>query len=159
MGKNLYYALNYPFLIYRIIKWGNTSESTLKPILILQKQLVRIITCAQFDSHSSPLFKSLQRTKFFGLAAFHIAIFMYKFHNQLIPTFHSYFSRVTNVHSYSTSFAAKQSYYTPYARTNYGKFNVRFKGPSIWNTIENGMKMSSMATFKKKLKQQYMDKY
>ena len=86
-----------------------------------------IITCAQFGSHSSPLFKSLQTTKLFDLVAFHIAIFMHKFHNQLLPaTFQSYLTRVTNVHSYSDRFASKQSYYIPYARTNYGKLNVRF---------------------------------
>ena len=110
-----------------------------------------IITCAQFGSQSSPLFKSLQTTKLFDLVAFHIAIFMHKFHNQLLPaTFQSYLTRVTNVHSYSDRFASKQSYYILYARANYGKFNVRFKGHSIWNTIENDMKLSSMAIFKKK---------
>ena len=30
----------------------------------------------------------------------------------------------------------------PYASTNYGKFSVRFKRPSIWNTIESDIKLS-----------------
>ena len=36
---NLYYALIYPFLIYGLISWGNTYESSLKPIYTLQKGL------------------------------------------------------------------------------------------------------------------------
>ena len=88
----LYYALIYPFLIYGIIIWGNTYESTLKPIFILQKKVLRAITFSQYDSPSSPLFKSPQVIKFYDLVSFHIATFMYKFHNQLLPTaFHSFF--------------------------------------------------------------------
>ena len=94
----LYYALIYPFLIYGIIIWGNTYESTLKPIFILQKKALRTITFSQYDSPSSPVFKSLQVIKFYDLVTFHIATFMYKFHNQLLPTaFHSFFTKVTNI--------------------------------------------------------------
>ena len=83
----LYYALSYRFFfIYGIIIWGNTYESTLKPIFILQKKALRTITFSQYDSPSSPLFKSLQVIKFYDLVTFHIATFMYKFHNQLLPT-------------------------------------------------------------------------
>jgi len=32
-----------------------------------------------------------------------------------------------------TGLAAKQSYYLPFVRTNYGKF----QGPFIWNSIDN----------------------
>ena len=69
---------------------------------------------------------------------------MQKFHNQLLPTaFHSFFTKVTNIHKYNTRLAAKQS--------NYGKFNIRFQGPSIWNSIDKDIKLSSKAMFKKKI--------
>ena len=156
----LYYALIYPFLIYGIIIWSNTHESTLKPIFILQKKALRIITFSQYDSPSSSLFKSLQVIKFYDLVTFHIATFMYKFHNQLLPTaFHSFFTKVTNIHKYNTRLAAKQSYYLPFVRTNYGKFNIRFQGPSIWNCIDKDIKLSSKAMFKKKIQAQYLKKY
>ena len=54
--KSLYYALIYPFLIYGLIAWGNTYNTTLQPIYILQKA-VRVITFSSFDHHSNPLFK------------------------------------------------------------------------------------------------------
>ena len=31
--------------------------------------------------------------------------------------------------------------YLPYARTNYGKFNICFQGPSLWNTIDDNVKL------------------
>ena len=95
----------------------------------------------------------------YDLVTFHIATFMYKFHNQLLPTaFHSFFAKVTNIHKYNTRLAAKQSYYLPFVRTNYGKFNIRFQGPSIWNCIDKDIKSSSKAMFKKKIQAQYLKK-
>ena len=38
--KSLYYTLIYPFLIYGLIAWGNTYNTTLQPIYILQKKAV-----------------------------------------------------------------------------------------------------------------------
>ena len=34
---NLYYALVYPYLIYGIVIWGHSYESTIKPLFVLQK--------------------------------------------------------------------------------------------------------------------------
>jgi len=76
------------------------------------KYIEFIITFSQYDSPSSSLFKSLQVIKFYDLVTFHIATFMYKFYNQLLPTaFHSFFTKVNNIHKYNTRLAAKQSYY------------------------------------------------
>ena len=119
----------------------------LNQYLYLKKKALRTITFSEYDSPSSPLFKSLQVIKFHDLVTFHIATFMYKFHNQLLPTaFYSFFTKVTNIHNYNTRLAAKQSYYLPSVRTNYGKFNIRFQGPSIWNSIDKDIKSSSKAT-------------
>ena len=81
---------------------------------------------------------------------------MYKFHNNELPAaFHSFYTKITSVHNYNTRFAAKHSYYLPYARPNYGKFNIHFQGPSVWNTIDNNVKISScISVFKKRLKNQ-----
>ena len=85
---------------------------------------------------------------------------MYKFHNELLPiAFHSFFTRVTNTHNYNTRLAAKQSYYLPFVRTNYGKFNIRFQGPSIWNSIDDHIKLSSVSMFKKKMQVEYLERY
>ena len=54
--KQLYSSLIYPFLIYGATIWGNTYETTLHPLIILQKKAVRIITFSQFSDHTSPLF-------------------------------------------------------------------------------------------------------
>ena len=52
-----YYALIYPFLTYAIIAWGNTYSTTLKPLYVLQKKALHLMTFSKFDEHSSPYSK------------------------------------------------------------------------------------------------------
>ena len=44
---NLYFALIYPLLIYGIVSWGNTYQTTLQPIIVLLEN-----TCMQKPSPS-----------------------------------------------------------------------------------------------------------
>ena len=156
----LYYALVYPFIMYGLIVWGNTYETTIKPVFVIQKRAVRVITFSNFDQHSSPFFKALKIVKFPDLVTYLIAIYMYKFHNQLLPgVFASFFTKVHTVHSYNTRHSAKLTYYLPKARTNYGKFSIRFQGPKIWNASDDETKKLSMSLFKKRSKQGFIEAY
>ena len=96
----------------------------------IAKKDCAIITFSKFDEHSSPLFKQLGIIKLPDLITFHIAVFMMKIHNQLLPLiFNTLFTPVNRVHSHNTRSATKQSYYLLKVRTNYGLFNIRFQGP------------------------------
>ena len=82
---------------------------------------------------------------------------MYRFKNRLLPlVFDTFFSEVSEVHQYNTRSAAKQSYYLPSVRTNYGKFNTRFRAPMIWNSIKEEIKTASLSKFKLSLKEHYL---
>ena len=109
---------------------------------------------------SNPLFKSLEILKIQDLAKYHIAILMYKFHNSLLPpTFSSFFTQSSNIHNHNTRSSSKQSYFLPSARTNYGKYNIRYQGPIVWNSIDNLIKSTSLRQFKTKLKEKYVNVY
>ena len=114
---------------------------------------------SSFDQHSSPLFKSLEIINFSDLVTFLIAIFMYKFHNHLLPSaFQSFFSKVDKIrHSYNTRHVAKQPYYLPKARTNHGKFNVRFQSSIVGNEIDDDIRFSSISLLKEKLEQNLIE--
>lgn len=144
--------------------WNNNLEKYLQDhsstIFILQKRAMRLITFSRFDEHCSPLFKSLEIIKFLDLVTFHLAIFMYKYHNQLLPSvFNSFFTKISQINTYNTRLGAKQSYYLPKARTNYGIFNIRFQGPSVWNSIDEDIKLSSLSLLKKKMKLHFIKDY
>ena len=88
-----------------------------------------------------PYSKKLEIIKFNDLITFHIALLMLKIHNKLLPPiFNTFVTAVNQVHSYDTRSSAKQFYYLPKVRTNYGLFNIRFKGPKVWNSIQDNIK-------------------
>ena len=85
---------------------------------------------------------------------------MYKYHNSLLPSaLNCFFMKISQVHSYNTRLAVKQTYYLPNARTNYGLFNIRFKGPKVWNDLDENIKGFSLPAFKNKLKQSFLESY
>ena len=157
---SLYYALVEPFLNYCIIAWGGTYRTTLQSLFILQKKALRIITFTSFNEHSSPLFKDLRVVELFDIIALQLAVFMYKFHNKLLPpVFDHYFNPVRNVHSYNTRLSSKMTYAIPKARTNYGIFNIRFQGAKVWNDISDDLKLLPLKHFKKNLKLTFFENY
>jgi len=146
--------------MYGIIAWGNTYQTTLQLLYLLQKKVVRIITFSKFDEHSAPIFKHLNFIKIFDLVILKISIFMYKYNSKLLPcAFDSFFTSIDKVHGYNTRAASTKSFYLPKARTNYGKFNIKFQGPKIWNSIDDFLKKLSFNHFKKKLKIEFISKY
>ena len=50
----LYYSFAYPYLIYCNQVWGNNYPTVLNILLLVQKRLVRIITCSPFRTHTEP---------------------------------------------------------------------------------------------------------
>ena len=54
---NLYYSLIYPYLINGITVWGISGISTLSPLIILQKKVVRIFMKSGRRDHTLPLFE------------------------------------------------------------------------------------------------------
>ena len=156
----LYHTLVQPFLIYGILAWGNTYQTTLQPLFVLQKKAMRLITFSKFDEHSSPLFKCLNILKLKDLVTLHVATFMFKFHNQLLPqVYSSIFIPTSKIHNHNTRSQVNRSYFIPRARTNYGKFNIRFKGPQIWNSFGKSIQTNKLSSFKKNIKNQLINEY
>ena len=145
-----------------IIAWGNTHQTTLQPLFILQTKALRIITFSSYNEHSSPLFKDLNVVKLFDIITFQLAVFMYKFHNNLLPSvFDPYFNSVRMLHNnyHNTRLSSKMTYVIPQVRTNYGTFSIRFQGTKVWNDISDDIKLLPLKIFKKNQKLILREKY
>ena len=57
--KEVYYALVNSKLEYGLVLWGGSYSITLKPIILLQKAFIRILSWKAKLEHSAPLFKQL----------------------------------------------------------------------------------------------------
>ena len=156
----LYYSLLYPFLTYGVVIWGNTYDSAFKPISILQKKTVRIMTFSRYDEHSSPLFKALKILKLADVIHLQNAMLLYNYHSKILPTaFDNFFQTVASVHQYNTRLASRSSYYIPYVNTNYGKFNIRYRGAKIWNALDEKTKSLPRTLFKNKIMIDFLASY
>ena len=156
----LYYSLIYPFLTYSLITWGTTYQTALLPLITLQKRAVRIITFSEYNCHSSPLFRKLKILKVIDLLYLYCALFMHDYYSNRLPLiFNDFFKSINKVHQYQTRLACKISYYLPKASTNYGKFNIRFFGAKVWNSIEESLKFKSRTCFKVLLKESLISNY
>lgn len=156
----MYYAFVYPFLTYSCIVWGSTYKTNIKPLEMLQKKAIRIITFSKYDAHTYPLFSKLKVLKIHDIITYCTGLFVYQYSAGYLPRkFDSFFQSVNTMHDYNTRLASKSTMSLPNVRTNYGKFNIRFFGSKVWNTIDESIKSLSYSRFKRELKNNLLDSY
>ena len=156
----LYYSMIFPFLSYGVTTWGNTYQTTLNSLIKIQKKAMGIMTFSDYKAHSSPLFSRLKILKFLDLIFIKNAQLMHDYYNNKLPiAFNNLFMSISSVHQYNTRLASKRNYYLPKIRTNYGKFNIRFLGVKIWNSLSEDLKMKSHFAFKRQLSDSFINSY
>lgn len=75
------------------------------------------------------------------LVTIHTAIFIFQYHHNLLPkAFDNIFLCISPKQNYNTRLASKSTYYIDPVRTNYGKFNLHFSCPSVWNNLIEKLK-------------------
>ena len=109
--KNLYYCLIYSHLIYGIEVWGSACQTTMTPIISLQKRAVRMMTfndripevpgpLCPFD----PLFSVLELLKIYDIFNLQVAKFVYLCLRHETPSiFHDWFTLTSSIHRYATT--------------------------------------------------------
>ena len=101
--KNVYYTLIYPYLYNGAIIWGNTYQSRLNQLNILNNKAVRIMTFSEPRSHPPPLYKLLGILQVKDLVYTQKCTFMYDYVNDRLPVaFSNYFTLFRNA---STSYS------------------------------------------------------
>ena len=83
---NIYYSYIYPYFIYCIEIWGNASHCYLHPLFLLQKKIIRIMTFSLYWAHTETLFINLEILRLDKLILNKIAIMMYKYTNDMLPS-------------------------------------------------------------------------
>ena len=81
----LYSSLILPYLNYGILVWGNTHQSLLDKILLLQKKSLRIIFNLNMRAHTDDLFCSNKLLKVKDLYLFQLGQFMFNYKNNNLP--------------------------------------------------------------------------
>ena len=119
----LYYSLIYPFLIYAIPIWGSADNIYIKPLLTLQKQIVRLLTFndnyhnpSGSLAHTPPLFYELKILVIQDIFKIQTAKYVYKrLHNLNPPHLNNMFTYVPGI--FNTDATRNQELLIALART------------------------------------------
>ena len=148
----LYYSFAFPYFIYCNHVWGNTYQTNLKSLILVQKKLVCIISCAPFTAHTEPLMFAMRLLSVNDINQYMTAIFMYQCLNCITPqVFNDFFQKNNTLHDHDTR--QSNDLHVPYARLTVRKFCFKIHGASTWNNIPILIKQSqSLDVFKKQLR-------
>jgi len=147
---SLYYALVYPHLTYCSIVWSGCSLTVIRPLLVAQKKVIRLVNNQDYLAHTTPLFLSSGILKFEELSDFLLGIHMYKLNarNMVAHRQHEHFTR----NRYDAS--------TPFHRLTQTQRAVSFRGPQVWNDIPQNIRDSeTLNAFKCSYKSLLLSRY
>ena len=149
---SLYTCLVEPYIFYCNIIWSGTSLCYLDPLFKIQKQAIRCICFLRRYNSTQTYFKNYKIFTVFQIRTYSIGLFMYKFHNHLLPTlFNNFFVFNYDVHSINTR--QSQLLHPPLFKSLFSKSFIRYEGVLIWNNICRSIDVNcKISTFKKKLR-------
>ena len=143
--KSIYYAIFHSHLSYVCTAW----DQNLNPkhcINLLQKKAIQIISCAQYDAHTLPIFAKLNIIKFSDLISLCNCLFIYKhFFSKPYSVFLHVFILASNTHEQNNRFASHGPLIKP--RCNTSKFgNNAFVASAItsWNFFQKEFPSNNM---------------
>ena len=155
---SLYYSFAYPYFIYCNHVRGNTYSTNLKKVILIQKRLIRIITCSPYRAHTEPLLLANRMLSVNEINMYVTGIFMYNYVNQNLPViFENYFQTNRIIHDVNTRQA--DDFHVPFGRLDIRRFSIKLYGSELWNSLPNYIKCPmSVDLFKRKLRNHLLDR-
>ena len=135
-------------MIYCTEIWGISPQSHLKPLLLLQKKIVRLMTFSTYYAHTDPLFKDLHILTIDTLVVHRIGIAMYKINNGLFPSvLNELYKKNKVIHDHNTR--TKDMFRVSLGTQTFSTVSAR-----IWNALIVKFNVNLLSTrFKVTLKQ------
>ena len=138
LGKSclttLYYTFAYPYFIYCNHVWGNTYQTNLEKLMVVQKKMVRIITGSPYRAHTEPLFYANRVLNVYDLNVNIVGVFMYQcLFEPVTDVFDDYFCTNRDIHGRETRNA--DALYVPYGRLDVRRSSIQIHGSDLWNTL------------------------
>ena len=165
ISVSLYHSLVHSHLSYGACVWGKADNIYLNKIRVLQKKVVRIIANAEYNAHTTPIFKNLKILKLDDITKMQYACFMWNYDHGYLPhCFNTYFAPVSKTHNYPTrnSVAGKLSENILVNTKTHGFSMLKFIGPKILNSIKDSTLYKESKTvkcFRTRYKKHLLDFY
>ena len=115
----------------------------------MQNRATRILTFSNYEVRSSVLLDELGWERLDYVRLNHLAVTMYKIHNNFFPSYlRRIFTYTSNVHSHNLR-NSELNYYVPRPRTESAKGSLHYRGSVLLNKIPSQIrKLPSLNVFK-----------
>ena len=136
--RSIYFSLFHSHLSYGISVWGLAKTSLTGKVFLLQKRAVRVVAKAEYLAHTDPIFKEVKILKCSDQYLHTLALNMWDYdHNQIPTALNTFFNKTPN-HSYRTRFVSKGKL-TPcvYKSVQFGRNSFRCEGTKILNELKD----------------------
>ena len=154
----LYMSLIYSYINYCNVIWGSADECHLKPLLVLQKKALRMITNSNFRDASAPIFYGLKLLPISEVFDLNCLKFLYKcLKDDRFPTLRKRILDNNTCHNHETRY--KSLLNPPFARLHICRKAYLNHSIYLWNNLNSSVQEStSLHSFKFKIKQILLDK-
>jgi len=150
--EKLIFTLINPYFEYCNVIWAISSSIALVKLFHIQKGAIRLIANSEWNAHIAPLFCDLNILTIYQLNLLHVALFMYKVYNNLLPQyFFDMFVPNCTIHSHNTR--QRDDFHVPYHRLVSTSNSISVYGVNVWNSICNDIRnIKSLKLFSTKYK-------
>ena len=144
----LYYSFAYPYLIYCNHIWDKNYPTSLEILYLVQKNVIRIVTCSPYRAHTEPLCIADRILNVADINDYMIGIFMYNYMDGNVPNAFQFFFHIdSNIHDYELHDA--DDIQVPYGRLDIRRFSIIIAGANVWNSLPVYEKTLVLSTFSK----------
>ena len=152
--KQIYYSLIYPHLNYCQTVWGAVNKTSLQPLVITQKKVIRTISGLRKYDHTNDSFKNLKLLKLNDINVYTCATYVFTSlnlrHNDMF----------TSRHNPNYQLRHSKLLQIPQIQSLQSKSCILFHGVTVWNSLPATIReTNNIHTFKRKLKQHLLSRY
>ena len=146
----IYFSLVYPYITYCHVLWGSTYKTTLKPLIVSHKRIIRTITFSPRLEHTEPLFNELKLFNFVKINRFFSLIFVFK-SIKFLNNYKLKFFYVSDIHD--RNLRNSSDLRPPLFSKERSKRSIVYTGCILWNALPQDIKSSTnLIQFKNKLR-------
>ena len=145
---------------YSLLNWGRTAKNHLRKLEVLQNNILRACLFRPRNYPTTSLYSKLKVLKIKDMFQMEIAKFMFKFNNQMLPSFFdSYFVKLDKVHNYNTRQKSRNEFYQSFVGSEIGEKSLHHMCLNSWKSIPLEKRHCSFYGFKKHFKTYILDQY
>ena len=138
---SLYCTLILPYLNYCCEIWGNTYKSRIRPLHIIQKRAVHIMSKGRlYVSYKTDVLPA-EHFSCTDMVDFNSMVFLYKVYNNLLPANIMLYFQKVNASHYHNIRMKNYNFKIRFSRTTKKAECISIKGPKMWNDLPADIKL------------------